>query len=133
MTDAPTPLTVWFDDDCGLCGTAVRWAATRTGPDVVWRPNRELADPVLAGTAADAIVVTMGASAWSGVEAVGRILARTGLLGRLTSRLLDLPGVRALAGAGYRWVAAHRAAISARLGLTACAVRPVRTYDPPGR
>ena len=130
MTDAPTPLTVWFDDDCGLCGTAVRWAATRTGPDVVWRPNRDLTDPVLVGTAADAIVVTSGASSWSGVEAVARILARTGRAGRVAARLLDLPGIRPLATRAYRWVARNRAAISARLGLTACAVRPVGTYDP---
>lgn len=123
-------LTVWFDDDCGLCGTVVRWAASRTGPDVVWRPNRDLVDPVLVGTAADAIVVTAGPSAWSGVEAIGRVLARTGALGRVAARLLDLPGARPLAGVVYRWVAAHRAAISARLGLTACAVRPVRAYDP---
>ena len=127
------PLTVWYDDDCGLCGAVVRWCAPRTDVAVTWRPGRDLTDPVLARAAADAIVVTAGAAAWTGVDAVRRILARVGLAGQLLGAILGLPGVRGLAVLGYRWVARNRAAISARLGLTACALPPVRAYDPPVR
>ena len=138
MTAAPAPradradaCTVWYDDDCGLCSAVVRRLAPRTDAGVAWRANRDLADPVLIRTAADAIVVTAGSSAWTGVEAVRRILARTGWAGRCTARVLDLPGVRAVAGVGYRWVAAHRSTISARLGLpAACALAPGAAYDP---
>lgn len=55
---------------------------------------------------------------WSGAEAVGRILLQLRGL-RLAGRLLLLPGVRWLAGVGYRWVASRRALVSRLTGLGA--------------
>ena len=33
-TDDPAVLTVWFDDDCGLCSTVVGVLGPRTDPGV---------------------------------------------------------------------------------------------------
>jgi len=118
-------LTVWYDDDCGLCGTVVRWCRGRVDSGVTFRSNRGLTDPALRATAADAIVVTAGDSAWRGVEAVRRVMIRTGWWGRYAAAPLDWPVVRRLAARGYRAVATNRAALSARLGLRSeCQIDP---------
>ena len=116
------PMTVWFDDDCGVCTAAVTRLRTRADATVAFRPNRELTDPALRVAAEDAIVVTVGAEALTAVAGVRAVLGRCGRSGRIAAAALGLPGVRAVAGVAYRWVAAHRAALSTRFGLTACAV-----------
>lgn len=112
-------LTVWFDDDCGVCSASVRRLRTVTDTSVVFRPNRELADEQLRVVSGDAIVVTAGGDSWSAVDGIAIILERAGWWGRLGAQFLRLPGVHALAGCVYRWVAANRSRISARLGLAA--------------
>ena len=112
-------VTVWFDDDCGVCSASVRWLMARTDDTVTFRPNRELVDEHLRVTADDAIVVTDADGSWVAVEAVALILDRSGRLGRLVAAGLRLPGLHAVAGIAYRWVARNRARLSARLGLAA--------------
>ena len=114
-------LTVWFDDDCGVCSMSVRWLLGRTDASVRFRPNRELDDQALLATSADAIVVTSDGASWTAVEAVAAVLERSGRWGRAMAFGLRIPGVHGLAGLVYRWVAGHRGQISARLGLaTGC-------------
>lgn len=112
-------VTVWFDDDCGVCSASVRWLRKRTDPTVVFRPNRELDNEQLRASASDAIVVTDADESWTAVDAVAIVLDRSGRLGRLAAFGLRLPVVHAVAGVVYRWVAANRARLSARLGLAA--------------
>jgi len=112
-------VTVWFDDDCGVCSASVRWLMARTDDTVTFRPNRELVDEHLRVTADDAIVVTDADGSWVAVEAVALILDRSGRLGRLVAAGLRLPGLHAVAGIAYRWVARNRSRLSARLGLAA--------------
>ncbi len=113
------PRTVWFDDDCGVCSASVRRLLAHTDDTVIFRPNRELADDALVAAASDALVVTCGARTWTAVDAVAMILERCGRAGRLGAFTLRVPGIHGLAGLVYRWVAANRARISARLGLAA--------------
>lgn len=120
-------LTVWFDDDCGVCSMSVRWLLGRTDASVRFRPNRELDDEALVATAADAIVVTSDGRSWTAVAAVAAVLDRSGRWGRAMAFGLRLPGVHALAGLVYRWVAGHRGQISARLGLAAGCQLPKST------
>ena len=120
-------LTVWFDDDCGVCSMSVRWLLGRTDASVTYRPNRELDDLVLLATSADAIVVTTAGRSWTAVDAVAAVLERAGRSGRAMAFGLRLPGVHALAGLVYRWVAGHRGQISARLGLAAGCQLPKST------
>ncbi|CAB4608149.1 unannotated protein [freshwater metagenome] len=111
------PVTVWFDEDCGVCSASVRWLMKRTDSSVTFRPNRELDDTALLSASADAIVVTASGESWTAIEAVATILDRSGWLGRVGAFGLRLPGIHAVAGLVYRWVAANRARLSARLGL----------------
>ena len=113
------PVTVWFDDDCGVCSASVRWLMNRTDSSVIFRPNRELDDDALRSASADALVVTADGQSWTAIEAVATILDRSGWLGRVGAFGLRLPGIHGLAGLVYRWVAANRARLSARLGLAA--------------
>lgn len=117
---ADHPITVWFDDDCGVCTAAVRWLRPRADATVTFRANRDLDDPALRLAAADAIVVTGGPVPLTAVPAVRTVLRRCGPTGRAAAAFLGLPGIRSLADRGYRWVAANRARLSARFGLTAC-------------
>jgi len=121
------PVTVWFDDDCGVCSASVRWLMKRTDSSVIFRPNRELDDAALLSASYDALVVTAGGESWTAIAAVATILDRSGWLGRGAAFGLRLPGVHALAGLVYRWVAGHRGQISARLGLAAGCQLPKST------
>jgi hypothetical protein len=120
-------VTVWFDDDCGVCSASVRWLMKRTDATVEFRPNRELDDEKLRASSSDAIVVTDADDSWTAVDAVAIVLDRSGRLGRLAAFGLRLPGVHAVAGVVYRWVAANRARLSARLGLAAGCELPKST------
>ena len=121
------PVTVWFDDDCGVCSLSVRWLLKFTDSSVTFRPNRELADGDLALASADAIVVTASGESWVAVDAVAAILDRSGRIGRIAAAALRLPGFHGSAGLVYRWVAANRARLSARLGLAAGCELPKST------
>jgi predicted DCC family thiol-disulfide oxidoreductase YuxK len=118
------PLTVWYDDDCGVCSASVRFLAGRSDDSVIYRPNHELDALDLRGEAADAIVVTGAGSLWTAVDAVLMVLARTGRPGRVGATLLRMPGIHGMAGFAYRAVARNRAWISARLGLAAVCEMP---------
>lgn len=120
-------VTVWFDDDCGVCSASVRWLRKRTDPTVTFRPNRELDNEQLRASASDAIVVTDADDSWTAIDAVAVILERSGRFGRLAAFGLRLPVVHAVAGVVYRWVAANRARLSARLGLAASCDLPKST------
>jgi uncharacterized protein YqjF (DUF2071 family)/predicted DCC family thiol-disulfide oxidoreductase YuxK len=121
------PVTVWFDDDCGVCSASVRWLMKRTDSLVIFRPNRELEDAALLSASSDAIVVTAGGESWTAIAAVATILDRSGWLGRVGAFGLRFPGIHATAGLVYRWIAANRARLSARLGLAAGCELPKST------
>ncbi len=121
------PVTVWFDDDCGVCSASVRWLMKRTDSSVIFRPNRELDDAALRSASSDALVVTAGGESWTAIAAVATILDRSGWLGRGAAFGLRFPGVHAMAGLVYRWIAANRARLSARLGLAAGCQLPKST------
>jgi predicted DCC family thiol-disulfide oxidoreductase YuxK len=118
---------VWFDDDCGVCSASVRWLMKRTDSSVIFRPNRELEDAALLSASSDAIVVTAGGESWTAIAAVATILDRSGWLGRVGAFGLRFPGSAAMAGLVYRWIAANRARLSARLGLAAGCELPKST------
>ena len=123
-------ITVWFDDDCGLCSTSVRWLSGVTGADVEWRANRELDDPALLRRSGDALLVTDGAHVAAGVDAVVEVLSRARRAHRVAAWMLRLPGVHALASVVYRVIAANRSRISARLGLASgCDLPASRRVD----
>lgn len=116
-------IVVWFDEDCGVCSASVRLLSKRSGPTVEWRPNRDLTDPELQRRSHEALLVTSDGRVRAGVDAVAAILERSGSMGRLAAAVLRLPGVHAVAGLVYRAVAANRAWLSARLGLSSgCAL-----------
>jgi len=121
------PITVWFDEDCGVCSASVRWLLKRTDSSVTFRPNRELDDAALLSASADAIVVTAEGKSWMAIEAVAAILDRSGWAGRAAAFGLRLPVVHGIAGLVYRWVAANRARLSARLGLASGCQLPKST------
>ncbi|MEX1217423.1 MAG: DUF2071 domain-containing protein [Acidimicrobiales bacterium] len=116
-----TTVVVWFDEDCGVCSASVRFLSQHSNDSVQWRPNRELTDPELRRRSDEALLVTGQGRVSVGVDGVAAILERSGWLGRLGAVGLRLPGIYGLAGLVYRWVAANRTRISARLGLaTGC-------------
>jgi len=57
-----------------------------------------------------------------GERAVAAALRRCRRPARAIGVVIDAPGIRVLTARVYRWVAAHRARLSARLGLRACAL-----------
>ena len=112
----PTHLIAYFDEDCGVCEHSVTWLRRRA-TDV------EFTGMLAAGRPHDALVVSDGSHEWSAQAAVAVLLRNcSGRHWRLLGSILGWWGVRRIAGVVYRWVAAHRAAISARLGWTVCRV-----------
>ena len=117
-------LTVVFDSSCGVCQASVRWLSRRDAHAVfqfVGNDAPTLPVGVSLEEAQDTVVVLDGAHKWTQAAAVARVLrelpawAPVGLL-------LSLPGVRAVAKAGYGAFSKRRHRVSALLGLDACAV-----------
>lgn len=120
---APRPVLV-FDGDCGLCTTLAGVVERRLRPPAAVRPWQEL------DLAAYGLSAVECAEALQYVDADGRVHAAERAVARLlvASRpwyrpaglLIGLPGVRAVAGVAYRWVARNRGRLPG--GTPACAV-----------
>lgn len=142
MTDAvdarTVPLLV-FDGDCGFCTTSSGWVARRlhrpAGPDALLVPWQR-SDLAALGTTAERAqrevlwvagdgIVEGGAAAFA-----AWLRFRGGPYG-LLGRVLAAPGVRALGGSVYRWVAAHRHQFPG--GTPACALPPPGSAAAPPR
>jgi predicted DCC family thiol-disulfide oxidoreductase YuxK len=114
--------TLVFDGECGFC-TRVAGLAARVSPGttvVAW----QLADldelGILAPDAAYALQYVGRGSRGSGSDGVALLLVDSGRpVAALGGRLLLLPGIRPLAQAGYRVVAANRHRLPG--GTPACA------------
>jgi predicted DCC family thiol-disulfide oxidoreductase YuxK len=102
--------TLLFDGDCGFCSSSARLAA-RLAPDVEVRPYQHADLAGLGVTAAQCA----GALQWlgrggpaAGSAAVARLLMVAGRGWSVVGRVLLAPGIRRLADAVYRAVAANR-------------------------
>lgn len=118
--------TLVYDGDCGICQASVRLLRSlgcraEMVPSAVWVRDH----PSDAARCADAVLfVEGGGEVLAGERAIAAALRRVRRPGPLAAAVLDARGIRPLAGRVYRWVAANRARLSARLGLDACATRP---------
>lgn len=107
-----TTLTVLYDGDCGLCDRCVTWLEGRVH-GVEFAPMQDEVH--------ESLVVRDGVREWRAEIAVARLLRQADLRRwRAAGLILGWWGIRHLARPIYRWVAAHRAQISSRMGWQAC-------------
>jgi len=107
-----------YDQDCGLCERSVAWLEPRVR-DV------EFVGMQSQGEQNESLVIRSGSTEWHGELAVAKVLRMArARRWRAVGTVLSWWGVRHLARPVYRWVANHRAQISARMGWQACRVRP---------
>lgn len=117
-----------FDGDCGICSRLA--ALTRR---LVLPPGRGHVEPyqrldlarygLTREACGEALqFVTPGGRVYAAQDAVARVLLAGRVGWRPFGRLLTLPGVNAVAGAGYRWVARNRYRLPG--GTPACALPP---------
>ena len=119
-----------FDGDCGFCTSSAGWVARRLHhpgrPDALLVPWQRT-DLVGLGTTAaraqrEVLWVTPDGPVLGGAEAFAGWLRSGGRPYAALGVLLGLPGVRLLAAAGYRLVAANRSRLPG--GTPACALPP---------
>jgi predicted DCC family thiol-disulfide oxidoreductase YuxK len=122
-------LVVLYDADCGICQAARRFALQRdTAHRLRFAPyhsaNLDKFHLTPAQASQSLYAVNTDGTRYCGARAVFEILRRLpgpwGLVGAIGA----LPPVSWAAEPVYRLVARHRAAISQRLGLSACGVDP---------
>lgn len=103
-----------YDGDCAFCSRCARWLDARaSGVEVVPWQEVDLASVGLTEDQVRAAAYWVdGGSAEGGADAVARALIACGRGYALVGRALRLPGVRRVAGAGYRLVARHRGRLS---------------------
>ena len=112
-----------YDGECGFCTSSAKWARNRLPATHGIAPSQDLTDAELAGmglTRAD-----VDRAAWwyvpgerpaEGAEAISKTLIAIGGRTALVGRLMGLPGIRALGGAVYRWIASHRSLVGGWVG-----------------
>ena len=116
------PDTLLYDGDCGFCSSSARLAG-RLAPAVQVLPYQHCDLPAFALTAeecAEALRWVGTGGPASGAGAIARLLVAAGGVWTLLGRLLLLRGVRRVAEAGYRLVAANRYRLPG--GTPACRV-----------
>jgi predicted DCC family thiol-disulfide oxidoreductase YuxK len=130
--DKPSPRpVVIFDGDCGICTTLAGVIETRLRPPGAVQPWQRLdltaygltdlqCTEALQYVAADGTV-------YAAERAVAQLLRASRPWARPAGVVLELPGVRWVAGVVYRWVARNRSRLPG--GTPACAV-PARTSPP---
>jgi predicted DCC family thiol-disulfide oxidoreductase YuxK len=105
------PLLV-FDGDCAFCTRSVRFVERRIRrhPDIRSWQSLDLEQLGLSQAACEEAVQWVGADGEraSGHVAVARTLVYGGKGWALLGRIIVLPGVRAVAGFVYRWIATNR-------------------------
>jgi predicted DCC family thiol-disulfide oxidoreductase YuxK len=131
---APAPLPVLiYDGDCGICTKLVEFARRRLRPTAELRAGAQVdvtAYGLTDAECAEALqFVAADGRVHSAQNAVAQLLRVSGRVWRPAGHLLRLPGVNALAGLGYRWVARNRYRLPG--GTAACVRTPVQRD--PGR
>ncbi|MEY2959874.1 MAG: hypothetical protein RLZZ01_2442 [Actinomycetota bacterium] len=107
---AARPLLV-FDGDCGFCTASARFAQRRLGLEHV-EPWQSLdldalgLDEAACSTAVQWVAIDGRVVAAE--RAVSAAMVHAGWPWRILGSVLVLPGVRAVSGFCYRWVARHR-------------------------
>lgn len=118
--------TLIYDGDCGICTRLAGFAGRRLRPRAEVRASQELdlaAYGVTEAQCAEALqLVTEQGRVYSAQDAVARLLLVSRPLWRPAGLVLLLPGVNALAGVAYRWVARNRYRLPG--ASDACAVPP---------
>lgn len=110
MSGPGRPLLV-FDGDCRFCTSSAEFGRRRLGLEHVepWQ-FLELADLGLTEAQCQAAVqwVAADGSTCAGEQAIVAALRHAGGAWKVLGEVLDLPGVRKLSAAVYRFVARHR-------------------------
>lgn len=124
---APT-LTVIYDADCGICflGCRILKELDLLGKlRFVGNDRPDQIPPELSPELLDQTFAVVDANGQIALRERGlsRVLGALPFAGFGSGFLLRLPGVSALARAGYVWFATRRHAISSRLGLGVCGVQ----------
>ena len=103
--------TLVYDGGCGFCTRCARWLqAHAAGVDVVPWQSTDLAGLGLTEDEVRDAAYWVDETTIDGAEgAIARSLVACGRAYAVIGRLLLLPGVRGVAGVGYRFVARHRA------------------------
>lgn len=118
--------TVIYDGDCGICTRLAGFVRRRLRPDAEVRASQELdlaAYGVTEAECAEALqYVTSAGRTYAAQDAVARLLLASRPVWRPAGAALLLPGVNALAGVVYRWVARNRYRLPG--ASDACAVPP---------
>ena len=134
--DAPrTSPWVVFDGDCAFCTSSATWVAERLRRD--GRPTAELVPWQFTDLAAlgatrhraqrEVLWVPAEGPVCGGADAFAAWLRFSGMPYAILGRVMTWPGVRQLAGAVYRLVAANRQHLPG--GSPACALPPAG-FDP---
>ncbi|AEW92618.1 MULTISPECIES: thiol-disulfide oxidoreductase DCC family protein [Streptomycetaceae] len=114
-----------YDGDCGFCTSAARFAERRVRPRcavTAWQDADLAALGVTRQRAEyEVLWVTPAGRVYGGAAAVAKALLSAGRGWAVPGAVLELPGVRRVAGAGYRWVARNRARLP---GATAACALP---------
>lgn len=120
-----------FDGACGVCTWLADWVGRRDARQRLTIVPYQTADldalaPGLTRemAARSVYLVTRRGRRYHGARAAFETLKRLPGAWRVAGAIGALPPLSALAQPFYRLVANHRAALSRRLGLTACAVPP---------
>jgi predicted DCC family thiol-disulfide oxidoreductase YuxK len=104
--------TLIYDGDCGICTRLAAFAGRRLRPRADVRASQELdlaAYGVTEAQCAEALqLVTADGRVYAGHDAIARLLLVSHPLWRPAGLVLLLPGVNALAGVAYRWIARNR-------------------------
>jgi predicted DCC family thiol-disulfide oxidoreductase YuxK len=123
--------TVIYDGDCGICTRLAGFVRRRLRPDAEVRASQELELDrygVTRAECAEALqYVTDGGRVYAAQDAVARLLLASRPWWRPAGLVLLVPGVNALAGVVYRWVARNRYRLPG--AADACAVPPQGAGD----
>lgn len=118
--------TLIYDGDCGICTRLAGFAGRRLRPRAEVRASQELdlaAYGVTEAQCAEALqLVTAQGRVYAAQDAVARLLLISRPAWRPAGLVLLLPGVNALAGVAYRWIARNRYRLPG--ASDACAVPP---------
>lgn len=122
---SPRPVLV-FDGDCGICTKLSRVVTGYLKPPAAVEPWQRL-DLAAYGLSVEACVealqyVDAEGNVYAAELAVARLLKASRPWARPAGYLIELPGVRRLAGLIYRWVARNRDRLPG--GTPACAMPP---------
>jgi predicted DCC family thiol-disulfide oxidoreductase YuxK len=122
---APRPVVI-FDGDCAICSTLAGVIERRLRPPAAVAPWQRLDLAAYGLTDLECIealqYVDADGRVYAAELAVARLLRASRPWARPAGFVIELPGIRSLAGVIYRWVARNRSRLPG--GTPACAVPP---------